>query len=322
MPDALTLYAGDTLQRATRWADMEPGERKRRAAEACRDRSADELWSLAEAFLVLRGRSGSKLSPRTAEAYRDAVRFFVRDTAGRNLLHLTPDEAAVWVRSMESAGRAASTVQQRLAGARNLYKALRWAGATDADPFQDVHPAKDRTAPWERRSPYRQEALDKLLAVATGDIRLVVLLGSHAGLRVSEMLALQWSDIDYAGRRILIRNGKGGKTRHAPASATLLRELESAYADVNKTVNPADDTSVISFKDRHAVAWAMRQLCERTGTQYLAVHSLRHSMGTRLYAATGKLEVVQRALGHSDISTTQIYAHFADSTVNDAVGNW
>src|SRR5690606_36868091 len=102
-----------------------------------------------------------------------------------------------------------STLQVKLAAARTLYKALRWAGVTDARPFEDVRVAKDPTPAWDKRRPYRDAEIEALLELAGRAEKVAVLLGAHAGLRVGEMSELRWSDLDYTKNELRVRNGKG-----------------------------------------------------------------------------------------------------------------
>src|SRR4051812_2397566 len=119
--------AGDALATARRWIDLDPSERRRRAAAACRDRDVEQLWSLTEAVIVLHGRKGAHISPRTRKAYRSGISALMAAWQHVPLLHPTRDQAALWLRDMEAASLAPATLTVRLAAARALYRALRWA---------------------------------------------------------------------------------------------------------------------------------------------------------------------------------------------------
>jgi integrase/recombinase XerC len=118
-------------------------------------------------------------------------------------------------------------VRVRLAAVRMLYRALRWATVTDADPFADVKAAKDPTTPWDKRSPYAPADVERLINTAGPRDRVLVLLCGHAGLRVSEAVALRWEDIDLGNRVLLVRHGKGGKQRTANMSERLRVALDA-----------------------------------------------------------------------------------------------
>jgi integrase/recombinase XerC len=326
MGTALDLHQPSAgLARAKRWADIPPAERKRRAVLAANARDRDELVDLLASHLTLFGRHGARLSPHTVQAYSAAIGHLIAGWHHVNLLHPTRDDAAVLVRTWETQAKP-QTVSVRVAACRALYRALRWALNTEndpddkrgPDPFGDVRVAVDPVPAWEKRQPYADRDVDRLLEsiepLANPDGRLLVLLCAHGGLRISEALALTGGDVDLQGRTLTVRCGKGGKSRTVDLGRSLLQELEHATLQA--------DGRYLHWQSSQGARKAMARFCAAAGVDYKAVHSLRHSCGTRLYQQTGKLEVVQRRLGHSNISTSQIYAKMGDKRVRDAVSDW
>src|SRR5690606_4945063 len=105
-----------------------------------------------------------------------------------------------------------ASVALRVAAARALYDALAWAQATEADPFRDVRIGKTSTTIDHAPSShvYSEGELTALHAAARDQQEAVILLlGSHGGLRVSEMLHLTWADVDLRDGELLVREGKG-----------------------------------------------------------------------------------------------------------------
>lgn len=313
MSSELTLHSGDILAHAKRWSDLDEAERKRRAVEALRDRDLEQLWELTEAHLTLWGRQGSRVSKATLRAYKTSIRIFLEETQDANLYRYRPGDAAIYIRGLEASGLASATVSVRLAGARALYAALRWAGAVETDPFRDVRPAKDKTAAWDKRQPYSDGDIAVLAAAAGLHDRAMILFGAHAGLRVSEILKLEWRDIDLGERRVHVREGKGRKSRRPAMSGTLCDAVRALSRDSDR---------LFPFTSQEQARVRLKQLCKRTNVAYLGIHALRHSCGTRIYRETGKLENAQHHLGHSDISTTSVYAKWSDETVRASVGGW
>lgn len=309
----LRTFTGTLAERSRAWADLNPDERKRRAAAAARDRDTAGLWSLTEAHLTTWGKRGARVSPHTLSAYRAGVTSYLGASSGVSLLNPPREWAPTWTRALEAAGASASTVRVRLAATRSLYAALRWSGATDADPFADVKAPKDPTPPWEKRQPYELEAVERLLAHAGTRDATLVLLGAHAGLRVSEACELTAADLDLAAGQLRVRLGKGGKQR----TVALSRRLQAALA----TLELAPGASVLGVGVNGARA-ALRRLCKRAGVDYRAAHALRHSSGTRLYRDTGDLETVARHLGHANLETSRVYAKWSDERLRATVGGW
>lgn len=301
----------------------EPGERRRRAMAAAAARDAGELWSLTRAFAVLHGDAGAKGSVHTERAYEKGVRDLLEAWEGENFVRPDRDAAALYVRRLEEAGRSASTIRVRLAAARMLYRALRWAGVTEAAPFEGVRPARDATAPWDKRQPYGEEELSRLLEHAEPVDRALLLLGAHAGLRVSEATALEWRDVDLQGRVLTVRAGKGGKGGRVVMSRTLAEALGRLKALERAKSGPsAPSARLLPFSPTRA-RQRIEALSRRAGVPYRGVHALRHYAGTRAAREHGgNLEPVARHLRHSSLETSRIYAKWSDETLKRSIGEW
>ena len=310
----MTLAArGDTpFARSVEWVALTPEERRRRAVEAARDRNEDVLWSLTVGHLALRGKAGSRVSAATLRTYRSGVRRFLAAAEGVSLLALPEDFPMLWLRQLEAAGFKPSSVRVWLAGARRLYAALSWVGAVRGNPLVGVTPAGDPVPAWEKRQPYADEDVARLIEHSRGVIRFLVLLCAHCGLRVSEACRLEWGDVDLAGGVLRVRGAKGAAERVVPLSSTAAREFGRWARSSGRVVE----------RTPQGARAAMRSLCRRAGVQYQGLHSLRHSAGTRLYRETHDFEDVARFLGHSKLETTRIYAKWNDERLRSAVLRW
>jgi len=321
MTTAVVPYRGVGVDRARAWADLPDDERRRRAVEACRDHDTEALWHLTDAHLTLYGRAGATVSPYTRRNYRQGVVALVATWRQENLLRPRRDAGALWLRTMEDAGLKPSTVTVRLAGARALYAALRWAGATELDPLRDAHPAKDTVPAWEKRHPYAEDEIRRLIMFSSGDDQALVLLGAHAGLRVSEMLALRWDDIDLTRRQLVVRNGKGGKPRTVAMSRSLTAALDALrQADDHASAGRAD--YVLPYGTAVSAWNRLNRICTNANVKPKGLHSLRHAAGTRVVRETGSLEEAAHHLGHASIETTRVYAKWSNKRLQATVGEW
>ncbi len=302
----------DLVTRASRWASLGEADRRRQAVEVASARDAEALWHLTEAWLTLYGSSGAKVSKNTLQAYERGVRVLVEHWASENLLRPARDAGALYLRTLEGAGLSPATVRVRLAAAKALYKALRWAGATKAVPFADAKAGRELTPAHEKRQPYTETELAQLLEVSEGNDTLMVLLGAHAGLRVSEMCALEWRDIDFGARKLRVRRGKGGKDRRVSLSLTLSRALWEARGEGR----------VLTVSSRSRAYRRLRTLCLKAGVEVKGVHALRHYMGTRIYRETRDLGEAAHVLGHASLETTRVYAKYERAVEKDAVSEW
>jgi site-specific recombinase XerD len=155
--------------------------------------------------------------------------------------------------------------------------------------------------------------IERLLGVAAkGERRdeLLVRLLLGTGLRLSEALALEVTDIDLGRGTIAVRKAKNDRPRVAYVPAELMPRLAEWVRD--------RDGRLFAISGRHAQRVIERMAREAGVTA--SAHCLRHTLATRVYARTGDLGVVQRVLGHASVATTVRYARCDEGAVRRAVG--
>jgi integrase/recombinase XerC len=328
---SLERYTGQPLAQAESWANLSEEDLRRRAMVAANARDADDLWELTQAYLFLHGTKGGKGSQGTIGVYKRCILELIDYWQRENLLRPSRDAGVLYVRRLETTPNPrtgkplnASTIEVKLAAARTLYKALRWAKATEANPFENVSPAPDPTPDWEKRKPYSVDDVDKLLEQADPVLAVMVLMGAHGGLRISEMCSLKWTDINWSRGSFTVV-GKGNKK----ASVTMSGRLEEALKLLRE--QPGDERKRFKRDAEHILPWnterarqRFRAFCNAAGVSYeeKAVHGLRHGAGTRYYAQTKDLGRVASHLRHENIQTTRIYAKLADEAVKDDLKDW
>ena len=208
---------------------------------------------------------------------------------------------------------------------------FRWlcARTITPDPFRDLEaPTKPRQeAAWLTGEEFRRllEAAGKprrsLPGLAERD-RLVLLALVATGLRRSELLALDWTDLDLDGARpsLLVRSGKGGKPRRQPLPPALAQEL----AHLRVAAAPGADSPVFCGLEGKRLQPAIlgliiRRAAERAGLEkHVTAHTLRHTAATWLRQQTGDARLVAAYLGHADLSTVSRYAHVAEEELHEA----
>ena len=173
-------------------------------------------------------------------------------------------------------------------------------------------------------------------------VRLVLLAAGTTGLRQSELLGLRWRDIDMRAQRVRVRvrnawvryehSGEGksdlSTKRSVPMTDRLTGELRAwrlrtVYSDDEDLVFGHPDLGVPL--DRTKLTRRFKAACEEAGVRVIRFHDLRHTFATTLAATGVPLRTIQEYLGHADLKTTQIYAHYAPSAheveiINDAFG--
>ena len=145
----------------------------------------------------------------------------------------------------------------------------------------------------------------------------------NAGLRSSEVLNLMVRDLDWFCGKLAVRQGKGQKDRILWINESDLellkswRERRPAQSDLLFTTLKGDPVS--SRYLRSMVA----RVADKAGIEKrVHPHLLRHSFATDLYRETKNIRLVQKALGHEDLSTTMIYTHIVDDELEDALRNF
>lgn len=314
MSDLIRAPSLSLLERTRDLATMSEDELKRLAAEAARDRDAEALWALTEAHLTLHGSAGSRVSRHTLAAYRRGLNDLLKAWQGENLLRPRRNAGVLYVRELEGRLKPAS-VGVKLAAAKAFYAALRWSGATDTAPFADVRAAVDKTPAWEKRDAYTRTEVAWLERTSERYTLYIVLLGAHAGLRVSEMTALRWEDIDLSSGTLKVVAGKGGKTARVNLSSTLVETLE--HVPLEKRTG-----YLLPARSRVAAYKRLEAACRVAKVKFKGVHALRHAAGTRLRDETGDLALVADHLRHSSLDTARGYAKASNQQLKKAVDGW
>jgi len=151
-----------------------------------------------------------------------------------------------------------------------------------------------------------------------------------AGLRASEATALQPEHLDPMSGKLTVREGKGAKDRTLWVGEEMLGELREWASRRSEEVGgekasgsgfllpTRKDTEVATSHLRRSVKRYARK-AEIDEVDRVSPHTLRHTFATRLYRETGNIRMVQKALGHSDLSTTMIYTHVVDEELEGAM---
>lgn len=150
----------------------------------------------------------------------------------------------------------------------------------------------------------------------------------YCGLRISELVNLDLDDINYKDQSIKFY-GKGSKERYVPLHTEVINAIQAYLPDRNK-INPKnkDAQSALFLSNRgnrisvRTVQKMVKKYAKKSGVKNAAKitpHKLRHTFASLLYKKTKDLRVLQELLGHSDISTTQIYTHTDKKQRKDAV---
>ena len=232
-------------------------------------------------------------------------------------------ELRKWIAELSREGLAPSSVARAVSAARGFYRFLMLDGHIKHHPAQDLDtPQKFSYLP----KFLTEEEIDRLFAapnVATEEgvrDRAMLEILYAAGLRVSEVVSLKQTDVDlHAG--VLSCHGKGSKERRVPVGKSAIHWLQqytAVKAGYGRTAYP--NLFLRSGKPlTRQNAWAIiKKHASTAGISNVSPHTLRHSFATHLLQHGADSRSVQALLGHSDISTTQIYTHITDRHLRKA----
>lgn len=261
-------------------------------------------------------------SDRTVESYRSDLEafeeYFKGLDSGLSFENVDKDVIRGWMESMMDRGNTASSVCRRLSAVKSFYRYALSRGLVAHDPAHAVHAPKKR-----RRLPqFVSEAdMDRLLDdVEWGTTykdtrtRTILLVFYEAGLRVSELTALDDSSVDFARREFHV-TGKGSKQRIVPFGTELELQMRK-YMQMRDCEDVPANTGAFLRNDkgdRMTQAQVRRIVNERLmavgNLKKRSPHVLRHSFATAMLNNGADLESVQKLLGHASLSTTEIYTH-------------
>jgi len=142
-----------------------------------------------------------------------------------------------------------------------------------------------------------------------------------AGLRASEAVSLRPEHVDLMSGKLMVREGKGAKDRTLWIGEELLEELREwmeRRPESEWLLPTRKGTKVATSHLRRSVKRYARDASVEE-VERVSPHTLRHTFATRLYRETSNIRMVQKALGHSDLSTTMIYTHVVDEELEEAM---
>ncbi|MEM7243860.1 MAG: site-specific tyrosine recombinase XerD [Acidobacteriota bacterium] len=260
------------------------------------------------------------LSPNTLQAYRRDLLKFLRYLEGLSIPVTEAQQAHVlgFIRDLRERGLSARSTARALVSVRSLYRFLALRGKLNRDPTLNVEAPK-----LPRSLPKSLAYTDVEALLGAPDTKTVLGLRDRAmlellyatGLRASELVQLRVTDLDLTVG-VLTAFGKGAKERPVPVGRQAVQWV-TRYLNESRPVLCLDKSSDLLFVRKGAKGitrqgfWKIVKRHGRTAgiENALSPHVLRHSFATHLLEHGADLRSVQLMLGHSDISTTQIYTH-------------
>ena len=295
----------------------------------------EPLEQAVEAFgrrLAAEGRS-----PNTASAYlrdlRQLTSVLLERHPGLTLGHVTSamiDEALTSPAVVNSAAgtpRAPASLHRFKAAVRSFFAWAEETGQVAENPARSVTLRRlPRTTPTFLTEPEKRRLSKELRGrsskLARRD-RVIVELFLGTGIRLQELVSLDVDDVDLDAKHLRVR-AKGGVPQVKFLKSTL-RSLLRLYLNERRPQGNGECSAL--FLSNRGSRLSAGQVANRVKywlrrariDKRISPHGLRHTFATHLYSRTGDILVVKRALGHRDLSTTEIYTHLVDDALEDAL---
>lgn len=221
-----------------------------------------------------------------------------------------------YMASRHRQGLSSTSLQRELSAIRSFFNFLLKNQLTDNNPGQYIKaPKKTRKLP----KTLDVDQIKSLLEAGTNstieirDLAMFELFYS-SGIRLSELAQLNLTDIDLTDKSLMVRSGKGGKSRMLPIGSKAVAAINTWLEHRIKSITSTETALFISTRGtrlgQRSIELRLKQWCKKKGiAENIHPHMLRHSFATHLLESSQDLRAVQELLGHSNISTTQIYTH-------------
>lgn len=270
------------------------------------------------------------LSANTRQAYERDLRLFCKTLGFKNsdaLVNVSREQITGYMTQLKEKGLAAATIARKLAAIKAFYRFMTAEGYMDANPAEVVE-AGNKGIKLPRV--LSEDEVVRLLnqpdiTTAEGFRDRTMLEVLYAtGMRVSELINLTLERVDL-NMKYIIAFGKGSKERIVPLGSVAAEFLQQYLEKVRPKLTHEDrNTNIVflAFGGHELTRQRFWQIIRAYGrkaniNKALTPHILRHSFATHLLDNGADLRSVQELLGHSDISTTQIYTHLTNKRLRD-----
>ena len=270
------------------------------------------------------------LSANTRQAYERDLRLFCKTLGFKNsdaLVNVSREQITGYMTQLKEKGLAAATIARKLAAIKAFYRFMTAEGYMDANPAEVVEAG---TKGIKLPRVLSEDEVVRLLnqpdiTTAEGFRDRTMLEVLYAtGMRVSELINLTLERVDL-NMKYIIAFGKGSKERIVPLGSVAAEFLQQYLEKVRpKLTHAGRNTNIVflAFGGHELTRQRFWQIIRAYGrkanvNKALTPHILRHSFATHLLDNGADLRSVQELLGHSDISTTQIYTHLTNKRLRD-----
>lgn len=278
------------------------------------------------------------LSDHTIRNYCVDISDYLRWIKRGNLdpFNLSRRQARRYLGELDSAAYKRTTVNRRLSAVKAFFQWLKMKGVIEQDPFSALSGPKCASRLPKAVNPLDMDKLLDVHAQALNDLEVgtpeyanevrdqaLLELIYAAGLRISEASSLKIGNVDLSSGQVRVF-GKGSKERIVPIHDQAIRYIKQ-YLNHGRSLlasSQSPDNLFLSPRGKAYSPDCIRRMFKKTLVEAgldptLSPHALRHSFATDVLVGGADLRSVQEMLGHSSLSTTQIYTHISDERLKD-----
>ena len=268
-----------------------------------------------------------KLSNNTLQSYKRDLKQFRRYIEACQIPYNRVDEEAIegYIQELEELGKKPSTISRCIASIRSFYQYVLKKGKVKKDPTRNIQsPKVEKRVPCVLTSKEVELLLEQPKDIDLKGIRDKAMLefAYATGMRVTEIISLDIDDINFKEGYVNCR--KANKQRTIPLGKLSLKALKE-YTDHARSILLKNDDEKALFVNVNGQRltrqgfWKIIKYYKEQAhiTKDITPHVLRHSFATHLLQNGADLKAIQTMLGHSDISSTQVYMQFQDEGIKN-----
>ena len=254
------------------------------------------------------------LSENTTKSYKRDLKklyLFLEKLNVTNYSDIKEEICSAWIGDLYSQNNKPKSIRRHLSSAKGFFRFLKKNNLISSSPFELVTAPKSSNTLPDVLSPEDVEQLLNFKPSNTIEIRdmAIVELMYSSGLRVSETVNINISDFE-ENMSFLRVIGKGSKTRLVPMGRFAINAINNWLNEREKISNNTDALFLNSKGSRlsvRSIQLRLKKMAIKQGLPPVHPHMLRHSFATHMLESSGDLRTIQELLGHSSLSTTQIY---------------
>ncbi len=258
-----------------------------------------------------------RVSEHTLAAYQHDLNCFTDFCDDNKLPHWDAVQVShirAYIAKRHRQGMEGRSLQRELSAMRSFYKFLLKKQLVSINPATLVRAPKQsrklpKTLDVDQITGLLEAGTDSILELR--DVAMFELFYS-SGLRLSELNGLDLNDVDLHEQSLIVRHGKGNKSRFLPIGSKAILAIKNWLAH---RIAASDELALFTSKHgkrltQRSIELRLEHWCKKKGlTEHVHPHMLRHSFASHLLESSQDLRAVQELLGHSNIGTTQIYTH-------------